>query len=88
MPGKSRRSRARHSAQHKKKEGKVVGATPRQMPIDKPAAAAVASSSGAARTVASVTHGDYRHIITELRRIGILAGIMLAILVVLALVIS
>ena len=88
MPGKSRRSRAKHSAQHRKKEGKVVGVTPQQMPVDKPGAAMAASSPGAARTVASVTRSDYRHIISELRRIGILAGIMLAILVVLALVIS
>ena len=88
MPGKSRRSRAKHSAQQKKKEGKVVGAIPQPVPTDKPVAAIAASSPSAARTVANITHSDYQHIISELRRIGILAGIMLAILVVLALVLS
>ena len=94
MPGKSRRRR-KHSFQGKRKKGRrspqgVVVQQQADMQIDKPVAPprAVAPSATAPTPLPVLTTVRYPYILTELRRIGILAGIILAILVVLALVLS
>ena len=95
MPGKSQRSRRKHSFQGKKKKGRqsppgVVAQWQAGIQSDKP----VASPKVAVPAVSTptpmpvLTPVRYPYILTELRRTGILAGIMLAILVVLALVLS
>jgi len=89
MPGKSRHGKRKRSFQSKK--GKSRRSSPsivtQQQPVSqtyKP----VAPSVSAAALMPAQTAAQYPHALTELRRIGILAGIMLAILVVLALVLS
>ena len=94
MPGKSQRSRRKHSFQGKKKKGRrsppgVVAQQPAGIQIDKPVALPpVALPRVAVPAVSTPTPLRYPYILTELRRTGILAGIMLVILVVLALVLS
>ena len=93
MPGKSRRGRGKRLS--KKKKGRLASAT---MAAQRPAATQtyepVAPSKGAAPAASVPTSRPtpavvrYPFIATELRRIGILAGIMLIILVVLVLVLS
>ena len=89
MPGKSQHSRKKHSLQGKKKKGRrsppgVVVQQQADVQIDKP----VAPPRVAAPVVTAPTLPRYPYVLTELRRIGILAGIMLIILVVLLLVLS
>ena len=87
MSGKSRRGRGRQSAQHKKKRGTLARAAQQRVVTDKPAAPVVpAPSPSVPTTIATPTGARYPYIVAELRRIGILAGVMLAILIVLALV--
>ena len=90
MPGKSRR---RHSSQSKKKKwqrGSSAIAAQRQTvaqtykPVSQPEVLAPSASTRA--PIAAQTAAHYPYVVAELRRIGILAGIILAILVVLALV--
>ncbi len=95
MPGKSRHGRRKHSFQGKKKKGRrgppgVVTQRQADIQIDKPVAPprVVAPSARAPTPMPVLTAIRYPYILTELRRIGILAGIMLAILVVLVLVLS
>ncbi len=96
MPGKSRHDRRKHSFQGKKKKGRrsppgvVARRQEADIQIDKPVAPPkVAAPSARAPTLTPVlTAVRYPYILTELRRIGILAGIMLVILVVLALILS
>ena len=95
MPGKSRHDRRKHSFQSKKKKGRrsspsVVARRQADIQIDKPVASpGVAAPSTSAPTLMPVlTAVRHPYILTELRRMGILAGVMLAILVVLALVLS
>ncbi len=95
MPGKSRHDRRKHSFQSKKKKGRrsspgVVARRQADIQIDKPVASPrVAAPSASAPTPMPVlTAVRHPYILTELRRIGILAGVILAILVVLALVLS
>jgi len=95
MPGKSRHDRRKHSFQGKKKRSKrgppgVVAQRQTDIQIDKPVvppsvAAPLASAPTPMPGLIAVRHP---YILTELRRIGILAGVMLAILVVLVLVLS
>ena len=97
MSGKSRRGHAKHISQSKKKRSRVSHATIAvQQPV---AAAAVAPEPAvAAKVVAPVSKAStptrkpsaisYPLVSVELRRIGILAGIMLVVLVVLSLVLS
>jgi len=92
MPGKSRRKRGKYSIQSKKK-GRPIRPSP---PAQQPAAAQThepVSSPDVSTPLANVpspatkpiaVHHPY--IATELRTISILAGIMVAVLVVLALV--
>ena len=95
MPGKSRHGRGKHSGRSKKRriERGSLATTGQQLPVSQateavPEAEVSASSPSAPTPVAKVTVARHPYIITELRRIGILAGIMLVILVVLALVLS
>ena len=95
MPGKSRHGKRKHSFQGKKKKGRrgppgIVAQQQAAIQIDKPVAPPkVAAPSTSAPTPMPVLAAvRYPYILTELRRIGILAGIMLVILVVLALVLS
>ncbi len=95
MPGKSRHDRRKHSFQGKKKKGRrsppgVVARRQADIQIDKPVAPPeVAAPSASAPTPMPVlTAVRHPYILTELRRIGILAGIMLVILIVLVLVLA
>ena len=95
MPSKSRHGRRKRFLQGKKREGRrsppgVVAQRQADTQIDKPVAPPkVAAPSASAPTPMPVlTPVRYPYILTELRRIGILAGIMLVILVVLVLVLS
>ena len=91
MAGKSRRARGKHSLQSKKRKRKQIFTLPaaQQQAVAqtyKPAAPSKVAAPPAKEP--TPTAARFPHIATELRRIGILAGIMLAILVVLALVLS
>ncbi len=95
MPGKSRHDRRKHSFKGKKKKGRrsppgVVARRQADIQIDKPVAPpkVVTPSAGAQTPTPVLTAVRYPYILTELRKIGILAGIMLVILVVLVLVLS
>ena len=95
MPSKSRHGRRKRSFQGKKKKGRrsPPGLVARQQAVietPKPVATpkVVTPSVSAPTPMPVLTTVRYPYIITELRRIGILAGIMLVILVVLALVLS
>ena len=95
MPGKSRHDRRKHSFQGKKKKGGrnppgVAAQRQADMQIDKPVAPprVAAPSASAPTPMPALTAARHPYILTELRRIGILAGVMLAILVVLVLVLS
>ncbi len=95
MPGKSRHDRRKHSFQGKKKKGRrnppgVVAQRQAGIQIDKPVVPprVVAPSASAPTPMPVLTAVRHPYILTELRRIGILAGIILAVLVVLVLVLS
>jgi len=95
MPGKSQHGRRKRSFRGKKKKGRrsspgVVAQRQAATQTDKPVVPSrVAAPSASTPTPMPVlTAVRYPYILTELRRIGILAGIMLVILVVLALVLS
>ncbi len=95
MPGKSQRSRKKHSFQSKKKNGRrsppdVVGQRQADTQIDKPVAPprVVAPSISVPTPMPVLTPVRHPYILTESLRIDILAGILLIILVVLALVFS
>ena len=85
MSGKSRRDRRKHSLQSKKRKSRrsPPATVTQQQPISqtyKPVAPSVSTPT----PMPTQTATRYPYILTELRRIGILAGIILAILVVLA----
>jgi len=84
MPGKSRQARRRLSRGKKRKARQVPSAITAQQQ----AVTQTEEPSAPARVYAppATVPTRYPYIVTELRTIGILAGIMLAILVVLALV--
>jgi hypothetical protein len=92
MSGKSRHRRGKHSIHGKRKKGKlrhqVIVAQPQAVtqaeePVSPPQAPVPSAKTA---TPAAPIAIKYPYILTELRRIGILAGIILAILIVLALV--
>ena len=88
MPGKSRHRRGKHSFRRKKGRG---GASPPVIVTQQQALTGTDESVPPPKVPrklvqATITAVRYPYILTELRRIGILAGIMLAILIVLALV--
>ena len=95
MPGKSRRRRGKYSSQTKKKEGRlsrpttatqrpVVAQTHQPVPYPK----VPSPPAGGPAPITKPAAGQYPYIATELVTIGILAGIMLVILVVLASVLA
>ncbi len=93
MPGKSRHGKGKHSLSSRKKKDRLIrSAMPVQQPavtqtsepISRPSVSTtLASASTPMAKLAAVRH---RYVATELRTIGILIGIMLIILIVLALV--
>jgi hypothetical protein len=89
MAGKSRRARGRHSQLSKKRKKKrTTTFTARQQPAVAPTYKPAAPAEVAAPQVKEPTPAVARfpHITAELRSIGIIAGILLATLVVLAFV--
>ncbi len=89
MPGKSRRGRGKYSARSKKGRGTLARVAQQRAAAETyepPAPAAPAPPPSVPTPVATPTGARYSYVASELRRIGIVAGIMLAILVVLALV--
>ena len=91
MPHKSQRRRGKHSAQSKKRKSRLdssVTVAQQQTtaqtyrPVSRPSVSAPSASVPA--HIATPTATQYPYIVAELRRIGILAGIVLAILIVLA----
>ena len=91
MAGKSRRTRGKHSLPSKKRKKKRIATfTASQQPAVaqtyKPATPSEVAAPRAKEPTPTVAR--FPHITTELRRIGIIAGIMLATLVVLARVLS
>ena len=88
MPGKSRRSRGKHSFRSKKGRGRsrppiIVTQQQAVTPTDESVSPPEVYRKSVPATITAVR---YPYILTELRRIGILAGIILAILIVLAMV--
>jgi len=95
MPGKSRRGRGKYSPQSKKKKDRLGrSATLARQPVVAQTHESVSSPDVSVPSVMVPTPvvkpaiNEYPHIATELRIIGILAGVMLIVLVVLALVLS
>jgi len=95
MPGKSRRSKGKHSVRGKRKRSGrgSLAISARQMPVSqayepvsKPEVSAPSPTVPTPTTTVATIR--YPYITTELWRIGILAGIILVILVVLYLVLS
>jgi len=95
MPGKSRHGRGKHPSRSKRKKGKqrfstaviqqqAVAETPK--PVVPPRVAAPSASAPTPMPVLTAVRHPY--ILAELRGISILAGVILAILVVLVLVLS
>ena len=94
MPGKSRRKRGKYSIQSKKKgrpsrprllvQQPAVAQTREPVPSPDISAPSASVTAPTAKPIAV----QYPYIATELRTIGILTGIMVIILVVLALVLS
>ncbi len=93
MPSKSQHGRRKRSPQSKKRKGGLSRPT---MPAQQPAVAQIREpvsrpivpvpSARVPTSVAKPAIAQYSNVATELRTIGILAGIMLIILIVLALV--
>ena len=95
MPGKSRHKRGKHSIPSKKKKSRpgrpaAVAQQPAVARTHQPVASPSVSAPPASvpTPVAKPAAVHYPYIATELRTIGILAGIMLIVLTVLALVLS
>jgi len=91
MPGKSRRKRGKYSSPSKKKKSRVgrpaaVAQQPAVAQTHQSVSSPSVSAPPAPVTKPAAVH--YPYIATELRTIGILAGIMLIVLTVLALVLS
>lgn len=88
MPKKSRRAKALQSK--RKKFRQQLSATVTQPPVVTKSDKSVASTPSVAMPTSRATLNTtrYPYVGAELRRIGILAGITLAILIVLALVLS
>jgi hypothetical protein len=86
MAGKSRRGRGRHLPRSKRKGRKVFSAPAAQVYEPAPEAEKPVPSAKTPTPRATVAATRATNISAELRRIGLLAGIMLVILVVLALI--
>jgi len=95
MPGKSRRRRGKYSPQSKKRKGRpnrpsVFAQQPAVAQTHEPVSSpdAPVPSASVPTPMVKPAAVRYPHIATELWTIGILAGVMLIVLVVLALVLS
>jgi hypothetical protein len=93
MPGKSRHGKGRHPHHSKKSKAKLHSAMALTQPgvADTSQPAAAASTPPSSDVSASPTKfrtPQYPYITAELRRIGILAGIIIVILIILAQVLS
>ena len=95
MPGKSRHGKGKHSLHRKRKKGRqrfpaTVAVQPAAAQTSQPAAPTWVPTPPVSvpTRMKTPTPARYPYITAELRRIGILAGIMLVILIVLALVLS
>ena len=94
MPGKARQKKGKYSTQNKKKGRPSRSATVVQPPVvaqtREPVSVSgvTAPSSSVPTPVVKPAAVLYPYISTELRTIGILAGVMLFVLVVLALILS
>lgn len=95
MPGKSQHGKGKHLSRSKRRKGsqhfpaaiiQQQAVTETHKPVAPPKVTAPLASAPA--QMPALTAVRYPYILTELRRIGILAGIVLTILVVLALVLS
>jgi len=92
MPGKSRRGHLPRSKRGKGRRSRLVTVAQQQAvaqsykPVPRPEVSAPSVSVPAPMPTQTAVH--YPYIVTELRTIGILAGVMLAILVILALVLA
>lgn len=87
MPSKSRRSRGKQPFQGTQKKGKRISpVTVAQEQVVSPTESPVTPARRAAHSLSVSTPpaASHPHVAVELRRIGILAGVMLAVLVVLA----
>ncbi|MFC1892453.1 hypothetical protein ACFLYR_00215 [Chloroflexota bacterium] len=84
MPGKSRRDRARRSAKSKKSQGALTSVARQQVSVDRPAVSA--APAGGPTQTAKPSVSRYPYMISEMRRIGFLAAVMIAILVILSFV--
>ncbi len=84
MPKKSRRSKILQY--QRKQERQHVLSTGASPPVDIPPVKTVAPSAAAPASRKTAAGLRYPYVAAELRRIGLLAGIMLAVLIVLALV--
>ena len=93
MPDKSRRGRGKHPHKSKKSRARRHGAMPLPQPLVTDTSQPVATistppSSGAPASTTKSRKIQYPYITTELRVIGILAGAIIVILIVLAQVLS
>ena len=93
MPGKSRHGKRKHFPQGKKRKGRpsspgVVAPQQAEIQVDKPAAPAQVVAPSASTPMPVLTAVRHPYVLAELRRISILAGVILTILVVLVLVLS
>ena len=92
MSGKSRRSRGRHIPRSKRKKGKGVS-TPRTQPAvvapqDEPSPRVDTVIPSAKAPTPKAVIAEHPNVAAELIRIGIVSGIILVILVVLAVILS
>ena len=94
MPSKSRRSRGKYSSQGKKRKGKRTPAlTTTEQPVathtyESAAPAKAAPSKVISTPMSTPTMAKHPYVAGELRRIGIIAGIMLAVLIILSYVLT
>ena len=92
MSGKSRRSRGRHIPRSKRKKGKGIS-TPRAQPAvvapqDEPSPRADTVVPAAKAPTPKAVIAEQPNVAGELVRIGIVSGVILVILVVLAVILS
>ena len=95
MPGKSRRGRGRHLPRGRRRKGRKGFSAPVAQPSavaqayePAPAADRLVPSAKAPAPRATVTTAQYPNVAAELRRIGIVSGIIVVILVVSVMIFS
>ena len=88
MPGKSRHKRSKHSSRSKKRVGGLNAPLMAAQPVAIEPAHETMVRPQTPKISATATAVQYPYIFTELRRIGILSGIILAILIVISLILT